>query len=59
MEQKLDLAKKEAQQLSTKLKQAESENKKIGEENDELRAKQSEHTKTVAALKNSDAEIGE
>ncbi|KAL5392324.1 hypothetical protein DPSP01_000838 [Paraphaeosphaeria sporulosa] len=57
LKQKVGLAKDEAQQLSSKLKRTESENGEVKKENIELRAKQLEHNKTIAALKKGDAEI--
>lgn len=59
MKQKTDIAKEEVQQLSAKLKHAESANKEIETENNNLRAKQLEHNTTVTELKQADAEIGE
>jgi FtsZ-binding cell division protein ZapB len=59
MKQKSALAKEEAQQLSAKLKRAENENDELETENNDLRAKQLEHNKVVAASKKADAEIGE
>ncbi|KAF9739069.1 hypothetical protein PMIN02_003092 [Paraphaeosphaeria minitans] len=57
LKQELGLAKDEAHQLSSKLKRAESGNDELERENKDLRVKQSEHNKTISALRKGDAEI--